>query len=338
MELSSESSADSEIIARARELASRSKAKQTFRAYRTGWAQWTDFCRSRGYAPLAGDAQAVALFLAHLSLTKRLATVRARLAAVAAAHRVAGIDLDLRHSAIATLLDGFKREQGVQSQTQAAPLLFEILPRFTSAYDGATPIGARDRAMILIGFGAALRRSELVALDTADIEISTKGLVVHLHRSKTDPYGKGNFLAIHRGNNSVFCPVRALEDWIAHRGREPGPLFTRILKGGRITWRRLSDQSVSLIVKKGATAMGLDARQFSGHSLRAGLATSAALAGADLVAIMEQTRHKSYDVARRYIRSAEIWRNNVTERLFGRGISLGGDEADSAQTLPRPRP
>lgn len=307
---------DADILARTRELVSRSKAKETFRSYRTGWRQWTEFCAARGYAPLAGDPQPVAFFLAHLSRSRSYATVRSRLAAVAAAHKVAGIPLDLRSGVVTSVLDGFRREQGTRSRKQAAPLLIEALPRFAAAFDPATPRGARDRALLLVGFGAALRRSELVGLDVGDVTIEERGLVVHLRRSKTDQQGEGYLLGVHRGANSTFCPVSAVEAWLDHRGCHPGPLFTRVRKGGRVTRDRLSAQSVSLIVKRGADALGLDARTFSGHSLRAGLATSAALAGADLAAIMEQTRHRSVDTARRYIRNAEIWRNNVTRPLF----------------------
>ena len=307
---------DALVLARVRALVNGAIAPATLRAYRTGWAQWCVYCTKHGYAPLAGKPERVSFFLADLSRSKRLATVRSRLAAIAAAHRVAGIDLDTRHRFITAVLGGFRREQSVTPTRQAMPLLFEVLPRFLAAFDSRSAAGARDRALLLIGFGAALRRSELVALDLADIEVVAQGLVVTLRRSKTDQGGHGALLAIHRGSTSELCPVRAFETWRAFRGDVAGPLFTRIRKGGQITTVRLSDQTVARTVKRAAALLGLTPKDFSGHSLRAGLATSAALAGADLAAIMEQTRHRSADVARRYIRNAEIWRNNVTERLF----------------------
>ena len=305
------------IMARARELTHQSKADETTRSYRTSWTQWCAFCERMGYAPLAGDVQPVGFFLAHLSRSKSLATVRARLAAIAAAHRIAGVPLDLRAAAISNVIEGFKREQGVRPLKQATPLLLDILPRFLEAYAADTAAHRRDKALLLFGFATALRRSELVALDVADIECETRGLLVNLRRSKTDQQGKGALIAVHRGANSAFCPVRAIECWLEIRTAAPGPLFTRLHKGGRITGIRLRPQAVALVVKRAITAIDLDPRSFSGHSLRAGLATSAALAGADLKSIMAQTRHRSHDVALRYIRHAEVWKGNVTALLFG---------------------
>jgi len=305
------------ILARARELASRSKAMETLRSYRTSWEQWCGFCELMGYEPLGGDAMAVGMFLAHLSLTKSLATARTRLAAVTAAHRIAGVALDTKAGPIANVLEGFKREQGVKPLKQATPLLADVLKRVLGIYVKETPAHRRDKAILLIGFASALRRSEIVALDVADIESAPQGVLLHLARSKTDQQGKGELIAIHRGTNSEFCAVAALERWIETRGREPGPLFPRLHRGGRVTRKRLRPQAVSLVVKRAVEASGLNPGTFSGHSLRAGLATSAALAGADLKDIMAQTRHRSHDIALRYIRRAEVWKDNVTQLLFG---------------------
>jgi integrase len=174
----------------------------------------------------------------------------------------------------------------------------------------------------LTGFASALRRSEIVALDVADVESVPQGIVLHLRRSKTDQHGKGELIAIHRGTDSEFCVATALERWIELRGRKPGPLFTRLRKGGRVSSERLRPQAVALVVKRAALASGLNPATFSGHSLRAGLATSAALAGANLKDIMAQTRHRSHDIALRYIRSAEIWKDNVTQLLFAPAAQL----------------
>jgi integrase len=304
------------ILARARELASRSKATETLRSYRTAWTQWCSWCELMGYRPLAGDAMAVGMFLAHLSRTKSLATARTRLAAVATAHRIAGVALDTKAGPIANVLEGFKREQGVKPLKQATPLLVDVLERLLSVYAKYTPANLRDKAIILTGFASALRRSEIVALDVEDVDSVPQGVVLHLRRSKTDQQGKGELIAIHRGTDSEFCAVTALERWIELRGRQPGPLFTRLHKGGRTTDERLRPQAVSLVLKRAVEASGLDPDSFSGHSLRAGLATSAALAGADLKDIMAQTRHRSHDIALRYIRRAEIWKDNVTKLLF----------------------
>lgn len=305
------------ILARARELASRSKASETLRSYRTAWTQWCGWCELMGYRPLGGDAMAVGMFLAHLSRTKSVATVRTRLAAIATAHRVAGVVLNSRAGPIANVLEGFKREQGVKPLKQATPLLAELLKRVLEVYAKDTATHRRDKAILLIGFASALRRSEIVALDLADVDTVPQGVLLHLGRSKTDQHGKGELVAIHRGASSEFCAVTALERWIETRGREPGPLFTRLHRGGRMSGERLRPQAVSIVVKRAALASGLNPDTFSGHSLRAGLATSAALAGADLKDIMAQTRHRSHDIALRYIRRAEVWKGNVTGLIFG---------------------
>ncbi|MGA7624388.1 MAG: tyrosine-type recombinase/integrase [Candidatus Acidiferrales bacterium] len=238
------------------------------------------------------------IFLAHLSRTKSLATARTRLAGVATVHRIAGVPLDTKAGPIANVLEGPKREQGVKPLKQATPLLVDVLERLLSVYANDTPANLRDKALVLIGFASALRRSEIVALDVEDVDSVPQGVVLHLARSKTDQHGKGELIAIHRGTDSQFCAVTALERWIDLRGRKPGPLFTRLHKGGWMTDERLRPQAVALVVK------------------RAALATSAALAGADLKDIMAQTRHRSHDIALRYIRRAEIWKNNVTQLLF----------------------
>ena len=305
------------ILARARELVSRSKATETHRSYRTSWEQWCAFCKLMGYQPLGGDVMAVGMFLAHLSLTKSLATARTRLAAVATAHRIAGVALDTKAGPIASVLEGFKREQGVKPLKQATPLLADLLKRLLGVDAKDTTAHRRDKAILLIGFASALRRSEIVALDLADIESVPQGVLLHLARSKTDQHGRGELIAIHRGASSDFCAVAALERWIESRGREPGPLFPRLHRGGRVTRKRLRPQAVALVVKRAVEASGVNSDGFSGHSLRAGLATSAALAGADLKDIMAQTRHRSHDIALRYIRRAEIWMDNVTQLLFG---------------------
>jgi len=191
------------------------------------------------------------------------------------------------------------------------------LKRVLEVYAKDTATHRRDKAILLIGFASALRRSEIVALDLADVDTVPQGVLLHLGRSKTDQHGKGELVAIHRGASSEFCAVTALERWIETRGREPGPLFTCLHRGGRMSGERLRPQAVSIVVKRAALASGLNPDTFSGHSLRAGLATSAALAGADLKDIMAQTRHRSHDIALRYIRRAEVWKGNVTGLLFG---------------------
>jgi integrase len=190
---------------------------------------------------------------------------------------------------------------------------------------------ARDRAMLLLGFGAALRRSELVALRLGDVaKVPGRGLRVLVRRSKTDQQGKGQEIAIWaNAAEPGFCPLVALDAWLGHRhdaadlqgevsesARGERALFCAVTKAGRPSGTALSDKAVARLVKQAAAAAGLDPARFSGHSLRAGLATAAGEVGAGLAELMRQTRHRSTDVALGYLRPADLWRNNVTEKLF----------------------
>jgi len=194
-----------------------------------------------------------------------------------------------------------------------------------------TPIGARDRAVLLLGFGAALRRSELVALTIGDVEIVPgRGVKLLIARSKTDQHGAGQPVAVHANPAEPdCCPLAALEAWLTHRRTGPDldwtasptsragrKLFCAVSKAGRVTGMVLSDKAVVRLVKQAAADAGLDPEIFSGHSLRAGLATAAGDAGAGLAELMRQTRHKSTEVDLGYLRPADLWRNNVTEGMF----------------------
>lgn len=305
------------LTAYARDVAGRARAPATRRAYRSHWQGYLAYCDSLGLVPLGGDPRVVGLYLAALARDgKRLSTIRAHLAAISAAHRLAGVALNLRAPAVAAVLDGLKRDLGVRPLRQAQALLAAELPAFLGAFPGDEPRARRNRALALIGFGAALRRSELVALDVGDLTLTADGLEIDLRRSKTDPGGAGAVLAIWRATDPALCASRAVEAWLEVRGRHPGALFTRVRKGGRVGGERLSDKAVWRLVREAGEALGWDTDRLSPHSLRAGLATSAALQGAPLDEIMEQTRHRSYAVARTYVRKADAWKRNVTQRLF----------------------
>jgi integrase len=175
-------------------------------------------------------------------------------------------------------------------------------------------LGTRDRALLLIGFAGAFRRSELVGLNVEDASFTGDGLVVTLPRSKTDQEGEGRKVGIPYGSNPATCPVRSLRAWIETAGITAGPLFRSVNRYGRVQPGRLSDKAVALIVKRYAQASGRDARTFSGHSLRVGLVTAAAMAGASERAIMNQTGHRSTVMVRRYIRDASLFRDNAAAR------------------------
>ena len=230
------------------------------------------------------------------------------------------------------VVEGVTRSKGVRPRRQAAPAVPGVLRLMLAARPAPDmPLGARDRAMLLLGFGAALRRSELVSLTLGDVEtVPSRGLKLLVRRSKTDQQGQGHDIAVWANPDEPgVCPLAALETWLAHRRAAPDldwtasasaraerPLFCAVTKTGRLSGAALSDKAVARLVKQAALDAGLDPERYSGHSLRAGLATAAGDAGAGLAELMRQTRHKSTEVALSYLRPADLWRNNVTEGVF----------------------
>ena len=321
------------LAARAALYATRARGPGTRRVYRSAWRGFEAWCRSLGRKPLAGDPELIAMYA-----TRRadqgvaVSTLRIDLAAIRTAHLLAGVPLDLRDPRLAMVVEGITRGRGTRPAKQAAPAVPEVLRLLLAAYHPAsTALGARDRAMLLLGFGAALRRSELVALRTGDDEpVPGRGLRLLVRRSKTDQHGQGQEIAVWANPaEPLLCPTIALAAWLGHRTqardldgpaaesvRRERPLFCAVTKAGRPTGAALSDKAVARLVKGAAARAGLDPGRYSGHSLRAGLATAAGDAGAGLADLMRQTRHKSTQVALAYLRPADLWRNNVTERVF----------------------
>jgi integrase len=256
----------------------------------------------------------VGLFLADRAATHKVSSLEMRLVAIRQAHRLAGHVLNTQHPAIRDVFAGIKRDKGT-AQVAKAPATTDILKDTLSEAAGDTSRNVRDRAVLLLGFAAALRRSELVALDRADLAFDRDGLTVTLRRRKTDQEGAGTEIGVPYGSNPETCPVRAVEAWLALAGVADGPVFRRIYKGGNIAASRLSDRAVALIVKQLAERAGQDPALFSGHSLRAGLATSAAAAGVEERVIAKQTGHKSMPVLRRYIRAGSLFTENAAGRV-----------------------
>lgn len=311
--------------------ATRARGDGTRRAYRSAWRQFQAWCESLGRRPLPADPDTLAMYMVRRADDGRaVSSLRVDLAAIRTAHLLAGLSLDLRHPNLAMVLDGIARSNGTRPRRQAAAAVPEVLRRMLAARPPPdTPLGARDRAMLLLGFGAALRRSELVGLAIGDVEpVPGRGLMVLVRRSKTDQHGAGQSVAVWANPSEPdFCPASALTAWLAFRRQAPDwagvasdlerPLFCSLTKAGRLTGRGLSDKAVARLVKQAAADAGLDAARYSGHSLRAGLATAAGDNGAGLADLMRQTRHRSTEVALGYLRPADLWRRNVTARLFG---------------------
>jgi len=319
------------LSARAAVYATRARGEGTRRAYRSAWKTYEAWCEALGRAPLGGDPDTLALYAVHCAdRGLSLATLRVHLAAIQAAHRLAGIALDLRDARLAMVLEGIARSKGTRPRRRAAAAGPDVLRLMLATRRAAdTPLGARDRALLLLGFGAALRRSELAGLALGDVEmVPGRGLRLLIRRSKTDPRGAGQEVAVWANPaEPAFCPLAALEAWL-HFRRQAGdlagaasdaerPLFVGMSKAGRLSANQLSDKAVWRLVKDAARASGLpEPERFSGHSLRAGLATAAGEAGADLAQVMRQTRHRSAEVALGYLRPADLWRNNPTRTIW----------------------
>jgi site-specific recombinase XerD len=311
----------------------RARGAGTQRAYRAAWRGFSAWCATLARASLPADPELIAWYV-----TKRahegcaVSTIRVDLAAIRAAHELAGIRLDFSDPRLAMVIEGISRSIGTRPRRQAGPAVPGVLRLMLAKMRaGSEPLGARDRAMLLIGFGAALRRSELVALTLGDLEtVAGRGLLLTIRRSKTDQRGKGQLVAICANPaEPAFCPATALETWLAHRRSAPDldwtapaslraerPLFCGLTKAGRLTGEGLSDKAVARLIKVAALAAGLDPERYSGHSLRAGLLTAAGDQGAQLADAMRQSRHQSAEVALGYLRPADLWRNNVTEKIF----------------------
>jgi site-specific recombinase XerD len=328
------------LAARAATYAVEARGPGTRRAYRAAWRQFCQWCAQIGREPLAGDPDTIAMFLVHRADAGRaVSTLRVGLAAIRAAHHWAGVPLDLRQPALTMVLEGITRSRGLRPQRQATPAVPDVLRKLLATRPGVEkPLGARDRAMLLLGFAGALRRAELVALTLADVvAVPGRGFLLTIGRSKTDQQGRGDRVAIAANPaNPGFCPETALQAWLAHRHqgadlgaeipageRDARPLFCAVSKNGRVTGAALSDKAVVRLVKQAAMDAGFDATHFAGHSLRAGLATAAGNAGAGLPALMRQTRHRSPAVALGYLRPAELWTQNVSQLVFA---AAGGAE------------
>lgn len=300
-------------VLRAKQYANASSAENTKKAYRNDWAVFTGWCEARGLAALPAEPATVAAFIAEQADRLKVSTLERRMVAISQAHKLAGYESPTQLEIVRRVLKGIKREKGtVQTQKQAATT--DVLKRMVEALDESLA-GTRNRALLLIGFAGAFRRSELVALEVSDLLFSPQGVVITVRKSKTDQEGQGQKKAIPYGLIPATCPVRALERWLRDSGITSGPIFRRVYPNGTLGKQGLSGNAVALLVKEAAERAGLDAATFAGHSLRAGLATSAAAAGVEERDIMKQTGHKSERVLRRYIREGQLFSNNAAGRV-----------------------
>lgn len=310
---------------RARGYADQSRAANTRRAYASDVQAFATWCEERGEGALPASPAAVLAYLIDHAATLKVATLQRRLAAIREQHAAAGFTLDTSSAAFRDTWRGIKRAHG-QPANKKRPLMTVDLRRAVAILPDSLA-GLRDRALILVGFAAALRRSELASLEVACregaawVQERPDGLVVHLGRSKTDQQGEGVEIGVPYGSNMETCPVRSYRAWIKAARLKEGPAFRPIDRHGRIGADAVTDRAVARIVQRSVEAAALaeghppeEARRlaaaYAGHSLRSGLATSAAANDAPGHAIQRQLRHKRFDTTSGYIRSGQLFRQN----------------------------
>jgi site-specific recombinase XerD len=318
---------------RASDFAKAEKAPNTRLAYTADFTVFRAWCTGRGASALPAAAEIVAAFIgAEADRGVKASTIGRRLAAIRYAHRLAGLPSPTDVEAVRAVIRGIRRTIGT-AKTPKAPATNDLLLAMVAsqkmesrrtkwvvesqARDGANGVSVavlRDKALLLLGFAGAFRRSELVALDVADIEETAEGIRVTIRGGKTDQERAGATVAVMRG--SVACPVEALKAWLDAAGITEGAIFRRVNKGGRVLADRLSPQSVALIVKAHAERAGLDSESFAGHSLRSGFLTSAARRGASIFKMIDVSRHRRVDTLRSYVRDAELFRDHAGAGLL----------------------
>ena len=295
-----------------------SKANNTVRAYKSDFSDFGLFCAKNGFKSLPSEPKVVSLYLTHLSTKDaKMSTLKRRLVSIGVIHRLKGHYLDTKHPSIIENIMGIKRRKG-SIQKGKKPILINHLREIIKVIDeqDKEPIKKlRDRSIILIGFSGGFRRNEIVSLDYDDLDFVTEGLKINLKRSKTDQYGEGSVKGLPYFDSSKYCPVVTIKNWIETSKIDSGPLFRRFTKGSNLSKNRLTDQSVALIIKNYLQLAGIDSKNYSGHSLRSGFATTAAESGAEERTIMAMTGHKSPEMVRRYIKEANLFKNNALNKI-----------------------
>ena len=256
----------------------------------------------------------VSAYLADKAGRVKVSTLARHLSTVSKAHQVAGLPNPCRETSVKDTLSGLRRTYGV-APDEAQGLMADQLGQTVECL-GADPASVRDRAVLLVGWSAGLRRSELVGLTWADITPDPDGVVLNLKRSKTDQTGEGRQVGVPRQGNPARCPVIALEQWRAISNPDPdAPVFVTITRWGKMGTKPLTGQAVALIIKKRTQQAGLSG-QFRGHSLRKGLVQTASLAGVSDSAIMATTGHQSVTMLRRYQGTAGLVSRSASRGLL----------------------
>ena len=281
-----------------------SKSLNTLRAYKADYKDFATFCIKNGFKSMPSEPKIITIYLTHLSKLCKFSTLKRRLASISVVHKLSGHYLDVKHPIITENLMGIKRVLG-SYQKAKKPILINELKLIIDAIgkDKNQRNKLKNKALILLGFSGGFRRSELVAIEYQDLDFVAEGVKIFVKRSKTDQSGEGMTKAIPYFSNQKYCPVVSLKKWIDESEIKFGKIFD------------MSDKNVALTIKKYTALAGLDSNKYSGHSLRSGFATSTAEQGAEERSIMSMTGHKTTQMVRRYIKEANLFKNNALNKI-----------------------
>ena len=281
-----------------------SKASNTLRAYKADFKDFALFCQQNGLKSMPSEPKIITLYLTHISKYSKFSTLKRRLASISVVHKLNGHYLDTKHPIITENLLGIRRVKGTYQKAKK-PILINDLKLIINVInqDKDSKNKLKNKALVLVGFAGGFRRSELVSVLCEDVEFVDEGVKIFVRRSKTDQSGEGMTKGIPYFSNPEYCPVISLKDWIEESGIKSGKIFS------------MSDKNVALIIKKYTALAGLDQSKYSGHSLRSGFATSTAELGAEERSIMAMTGHKTTQMVRRYIKEANLFKNNALNKI-----------------------
>ncbi len=291
------------------ELLNHSKSDNTKLAYDSDWKSFTQFCSIYNHTPIPANEMIIIHYMSELSKTLKFSTIKRHIASISKAHTSAKFISPTNHPLVKEALDAISRTKG-NKQTPKKALILEDLKRLIDIIDVSTLQGKRDKALLLLGFATASRRSELVSINAEDIEYNDKGIDINIHESKKERWIKKSILY----TNNDYCPIVAIKEWLLASHIKTDSLFRSINKVNTVM-ERLSDHAVAEIIKKYVKLAGLDPSIYSGHSLRSGFITSAGEQGFDLSSIKRQSGHSTVTMIDRYTQEGQRYKNNATSIL-----------------------
>ncbi len=293
------------------------KSDNTIDAYKSDWSDFCSWCDYHKVPSFPASPETIVNYINDLADNAKANTVARRISALSENFDAAGLrENPCRFPIVKSALRGIKRMKGTRQQGKM-PILFDDLKEMLSLLEGDELQQARDKAILLLGFYGAMRRSELANLEMADLQFTRLGLIITLRKSKTDQLGHGQMVAIPAVKDNDLCAVQALKNWLKLSGITTGPVFRGFTRNHCIRKSKISDKTIALIVKRYASLMGMDPSEYGAHSLRHGFATSAAQHHVEERQIMRQTRHKSQAIVRRYIDEADRLIDNPVFKITG---------------------